>query len=319
MSEKRRFLNFYGEPPLYQLFVSIMIILGVGFVLASIFLVAGVGIFGSDLTVLTKSAESLTPNDLRFLRYALIIQDISFLFIPAIIILFLLKRPGSKFAEFKIPELKDIGLVILLTICIFPVSSFTGEINSAIHLPTFLSGVERWMVEKEQSTDNLLDTLVASDTFSTMSLNLLIIALIPAVAEELIFRGVLQRIFARLFRSGHLAIWFTAFIFSAIHFQFLGFIPRFILGLIFGYLFFWGRSLWLPIASHFINNAFPVILTYIQGLEKANATPDIPLWKQAVVLPVPIAVILVILFYFRKKNLNPLNTESHLNTELHSI
>ena len=191
----------------------------------------------------------------------------------------LMKRPGSKLTELKIPDIKEIGLVILLTICIFPVSSFTGQINSAIHLPSWLSGVERWMIEKEQSADNLIDSIVVSDTFRMMSLNLVIIALIPAISEEMIFRGVLQRIFTRLFKSGHFAILFTAIIFSAIHFQFLGFIPRFILGLIFGYLFFWGRTLWLPIVSHFVNNAFPVIMTYVQGLEKTNATPDFPLWK----------------------------------------
>ena len=164
------------------------------------------------------------------------------------------------------------------------------------------------MIEKEQSADNLIDSLVVSDTFGIMLLNLVIIALIPAISEEMIFRGVIQRIFARLFKSGHFAIFFTAFIFSAIHFQFMGFIPRFILGLIFGYLFFWGRTLWLPIVSHFVNNAFPVIMTHIHGLEKTEATPDLALWKQAVFLPIPIVVIIVILFYFRNKN---------LNTELH--
>jgi uncharacterized protein len=304
MGEKHRFLNFYGETPLYQLFVAIMTILGLGFILTSLLIIAGSGVFGTDLTVLTKSSESLTADDITFIRYSLIIQDISFLFIPAFILLFLMKRPDSKLAEFQIPGLKEIGLVILLTICVFPISSFSGQINSALHLPQSLSGVEKWMMEKEQSADNLIDAIVVSDTFWKMSFNLLIVALIPAVSEEMIFRGVLQRIFTRLFRSGHIAIWITAIIFSAIHIQFLGFIPRLILGLVFGYLFFWGRSLWLPIISHFVNNAFPVIMTYIQGLEKINATADYPLWKQAIFLPVPIAVIIVILFYFKKKNFN---------------
>lgn len=308
MTEKRRLLNFSGEPPLSQLIISILIIVGVGIILASVLVVVGMGIFGTDLSALSRADASLTDKEISFIRYILIIQDLSFLFIPGVILISAMKRPGSKFVELKIPELKDVGLVILLAICVLPVSSFTGQINSAIHLPTWLSGVERWMLEKEQSADNLIDSLVVSGNFWTMSLNLLIIALIPAISEEMIFRGVIQKIFTSLFRSGHLAIWVTAFIFSTIHFQFLGFIPRFILGLVFGYLFFWGCSLWLPVISHFVNNAFPVILTHFQGIEKANATPDIPLWKQTVVLPIPIVVIFVILFYFRKKNLNPTNT-----------
>ena len=156
-----------------------------------------------------------------------------------------------------------------------------------MHLPGWLSGVEQWMIDKEDQADNLIDTLVSSNTFGTMMINLFIIALIPAIGEELIFRGVFQKIFVKLFKSGHLAIWVTAFIFSAIHFQFFGFIPRFILGLVFGYLFFWSGTLWLPVISHFINNAFPVILTYMQGGHKISVPVDTSLWKQAIYLPLP--------------------------------
>ena len=92
------------------------------------------------------------------------------------------------------------------------------------------------------------------------------------------------------------------FYFSAIHFQFFGFVPRFILGLIFGYLFFWSSTLWLPVISHFINNAVPVIMSYIQGMEKFNALSDTPLWKLALALPLPVAIGLVILFYFRNNS-----------------
>ena len=135
-----------------------------------------------------------------------------------------------------------------------------------------------------------------------MSLNLVIIALTPAIAEEFIFRGVFQKIFYGLLRSGHLAVWFTAFLFSTLHFQFFGFIPRFILGLVFGYLFFWSGTLWLPVISHFVNNAFPVVLVYIEGIDKLNAPIDVPLWKQAIGLPLPVILSLVILYYFWNKN-----------------
>jgi membrane protease YdiL (CAAX protease family) len=135
-----------------------------------------------------------------------------------------------------------------------------------------------------------------------MILNLFIIAILPAVGEEFFFRGVLQKILIKLFKSGHVGIWVTAFIFSAIHFQFFGFVPRFILGLIFGYLFFWSGTLWLPVISHFINNAVPVIMAYIQGMEKFNAPTDTPSWKLALALPLPVAIGLVILFYFRNRS-----------------
>ncbi len=303
MNDNQRRFKLYGESPLYQLFVSLMIVFVVGVTLSLIFMVAGIFIFGSNLSVLEKATSSLGKNDFAFIRYLLIIQDFSLLIIPSIIILILMRPgPSGKIPGLEVPHLKEIGLVIVLTFCIFPVTSFTGQINSAMHLPDWLSGVEQWITDKEDQADHVIDLLVESNTFPVMMVNLLTIALIPAIAEELIFRGVFQKIFANLFRSDHFAVWFTAFIFSAIHLQFFGFIPRFILGLVFGYLFLWGGTLWLPVISHFVNNAFPVILSYLQGIEKLNTPSDTPLWKQALALPVPAVIIFIILFYFRNKN-----------------
>ena len=305
MGDKQRLFKLSGESPLYQLFVSLMIIMGVGITLSVMLVLAGMLIFGSDLTVLEKSGTALSNNNLGFLRYLLIIQDISLLIIPSVIILLMMKpEPAGRLNELKIPQLKEVGLIVILAFCIFPVTSFTGQINSAMHLPQWLSGVEKWMAEKENHADSILNQVLASPTFSIMLLNLFIIAILPAIGEELFFRGVLQKIFSKLFKSGHIAIWFTAFIFSTIHFQFFGFIPRFILGLVFGYLFFWSGTLWLPVISHFVNNAVPVIMTFIQGIEKVNAPIETSLWKQLLTLPLPITIGLLILFYFRNNNIS---------------
>ena len=122
--------------------------------------------------------------------------------------------------------------------------------------------------------DHLLDVIMTPETLSGMWLNLVIIAALPAIGEELIFRGVFQKILQNLFRSGHLSVWFTSFLFSAIHFQFYGFLPRFILGLIFGYLFLWSRNIWLPVIAHFINNAVPTVGAYIKGWDAINQHSD---------------------------------------------
>jgi membrane protease YdiL (CAAX protease family) len=309
MGDKQRHFKLYNESPLYQLFVSLLIIMGVGITLSIILILAGTMIFGSDLTVLEKSTEALRNSDVGFLKYILIIQDISLFLVPSIIILVMMK-PGSStgLSELKIPHLKETGLVIILALCILPVTSFTEQINAGMHLPEWLSGVEKWMVEKEDHANNIINQVMISPAFGTMILNLFIIAILPAVAEEILFRGVLQKILYNLFKSGHVAIWVTAFIFSTIHFQFFGFIPRFILGLVFGYLFFWSGTLWLPVISHFVNNAVPVVVAYIQGMEKFDAPVDTPLLKQAIALPLPILISLIILFYFRN---NRRNTDGH--------
>ena len=309
MGDKQRHFKLYNESPLYQLFVSLLIIMGVGITLSIILILAGTMIFGSDLTVLEKSTEALRNSDVGFLKYILIIQDISLFLVPSIIILVMMK-PGSStgLSELKIPHLKETGLVIILALCILPVTSFTEQINAGMHLPEWLSGVEKWMVEKEDHANNIINQVMISPAFGTMILNLFIIAILPALAEEILFRGVLQKILYNLFKSGHVAIWVTAFIFSTIHFQFFGFIPRFILGLVFGYLFFWSGTLWLPVISHFVNNAVPVVVAYIQGIEKFDAPVDTPLLKQVIALPLPIIISLIILFYFRN---NRRNTDGH--------
>lgn len=303
MNENSGKFRLNRESPFFQLFVSLLIIGGVGMVLTLISIVAGVFIFNSDLTVLDKAAASLRPNDESFMRYLLIMQDVTLFIIPSIIIMILLRPENSgRMPEAKVPGITEIILVLILAFCIFPISSFTGQINSAIRLPDGLKGLETWIAEKEEKADNLIELMITSRTFWSMMLNLATIALMPAIAEEMIFRGVFQKILGRLFRSDHIAIWVTAFIFSAIHFQFYGFIPRLILGLVFGYLFLWSRTLWLPVIAHFVNNAFPVILAFVGGVDKINSTPEVPLLKQVVFLPIPITISLIIMFYFRNKS-----------------
>jgi len=301
MNDKPRLLNFPAESPWFQLFVTIVLILGLGSVLMILLSLAGAVIFGVDLSELKGSSAIYSLKDISILRFLLIAQDISLLIIPSLIILKLSDRQVLKSEGLRFPGIKDAGLVILMTVCLFPLTSFTGELNSAMHLPSWLSGLENWMIEKEKVTDDLIDSLFSQGNFGVMIINLITIALIPAIAEELIFRGVLQKIFGRLFRSGHIGIWFTAFLFSTVHFQFFGFVPRFILGLAFGYLYFWGGKLWLPVIAHFVNNAFPVFFTYLHGTAELNKSMDTALWKQALFIPVPLLVVFLIMAYFRKK------------------
>ena len=110
-----------------------------------------------------------------------------------------------------------------------------------------------------------------ADTIGGLLLNIGLMALLPALSEELSFRGTLQQIISKD-QSGkvqstkvHLAIWITAFIFSAIHMQFYGFVPRMLLGAMFGYVFVWSGSLWVPITMHFVNNGLAVLVYYLMG------------------------------------------------------
>jgi membrane protease YdiL (CAAX protease family) len=316
MDDNHSHSTLYEKTPLYQLFASLVIVLGAGILLFIIFLGAGIFIFDTDIRVLENPSLAVGGKDIAFLKYILISQQISFFIVPALIILNKLK-PGhlAGLMDMKMPRINEIALVVVLAFCLFPITGFTGELNSTMHFPDWFSGVGQWMIEKEDSAARLLDTIMAPDTFWAMILNLLMIAVLPAIGEELIFRGVFQKNLSKLFRSGHLAIWVTAFLFSAIHLQFFGFVPRFILGLVFGYLFFWSGTLWLPVIAHFVNNAVPVLGAFIFGWNKVNTPSDIPLWKQMIVLPLPVLISIAILLYFRNKS----KTVAELSTNKYQI
>jgi membrane protease YdiL (CAAX protease family) len=270
-----------------------------------LFLAAAAAITGQNfVNFLSSFTGELREENIVLLRYMIISQGIALFIVPAIIFFVLMNpAPGFNFMVFRTPGIIEVGLVVVLAFCIFPVTSFTGLLNSSFHLPDFFSGVEQWMHKKEDAAARITDLFMVSDTFGIMLFNVFMIAVIPALGEELIFRGVFQKIFHNLFKSDHLAIWITAILFSAIHFQFFGFVPRLILGLVFGYLYFWSGTLWLPVISHFVNNAVPVAGAYLMGWERLNGTTDIKVWEQIFVLPVPIIIAIAIMCYFRRKGI----------------
>ncbi|MGM9759853.1 MAG: lysostaphin resistance A-like protein [Parabacteroides sp.] len=132
-------------------------------------------------------------------------------------------------------------------------------VNRQLQLPEWLAPVEWWMQAKEQQAEAIVRLLMSDTGWLPLAGNLLVIALTAGITEEFLFRGCFQRIFRQGFSSPHTAIWLTAVLFSAIHLQFYGFIPRLLLGAYFGYLLLWSRNLWIPVFAHFCNNALVVL------------------------------------------------------------
>lgn len=164
----------------------------------------------------------------------------------------------------SIPMKSEI-IAIFLVLVASPGINLLSYLNRQIALPECLSGIETWMQQQEEAAAVLTERFLSADSIGVFVVNILLMALLPAVAEELTFRGVLQHLFTPRtgIRTPHIAIWATAIIFSAIHCQFYGFIPRMLLGAVFGYALVWSGSLWLPILMHFTNNALAVIVYFI--------------------------------------------------------
>lgn len=158
-------------------------------------------------------------------------------------------------------------LLFLFLLSCQPLMELISAWNMDMRLPEALRDLEQWMRRQEDQMALLTKELVMITRFDLLLLNLLVMAVIPAIVEEIYFRGVLQHIMVRMFRNGHVAIWVTAIIFSAIHVQFYGFFPRLLLGLFFGYAYVWSRSIWVPIFGHFVNNATVTVLAFLYARE----------------------------------------------------
>ncbi|WP_460913058.1 lysostaphin resistance A-like protein [Spirosoma areae] len=198
--------------------------------------------------------------------------------------------------------LAGFSLVGLIVIAFMPFDSLIIEWNQTLHLPETLAPIEQWIRDKEKGLEGITKYLTTFKTTGQLLVAFLVIALIPALGEETLFRGILQRNFSYWTGNAHVGIWLAAALFSAIHVQFLGFFPRMLLGALFGYLYLWSGNLWVPILAHFVNNGFTVLMVYLH--QQKLTTMNIESTESVPVPGALVAGVLTVglLYYFRKRN-----------------
>ena len=155
-----------------------------------------------------------------------------------------------------------LGLVIGMSIAGMIVNAHVIHWNQNWQLPNGWHGIEQWMQSQENKAQLLTQGLTVMDNLGDLAWVMIVMAVVPAVAEEFFFRGLIQPQLQLL--GAHAGIWITALIFSFFHLQFYGLVPRMLLGAFFGYLFWYSSSLWLPILGHFLNNALVCVGLYLQ-------------------------------------------------------
>lgn len=153
-----------------------------------------------------------------------------------------------------------IGVVLMFVS--LPLTNLLTSWNEKMNFGAAFESLEALLQQLEETAGDLTERMLQVDSFGGLLFNLLVIALIPAIGEELTFRGVLQQVLTRRCNV-HVAVFLSAFIFSFIHFQFYGFLPRMFLGLLLGYLFYYSGSLWTSILMHFVNNGAAVVVAYL--------------------------------------------------------
>jgi membrane protease YdiL (CAAX protease family) len=284
--------------PLLELLVLLLLVM----ISAIVGNLIGLGIAtanGIDLQNLLNGLNENSPIETRNLaRLILLFNNALTFLVPALIYAYFRHQKGwaNHLTLNRLGNISQLFLAVTIMLVSIPFVQYVYALNKAMPLPD-------WMRNLENDTEALLKGLLKMDHSYELVFNTIVIALIPAIGEELIFRGVLQQKMHDFFyKNHHVAIWVSAAIFSAIHVQFEGFFPRMMLGAVLGYLFYFTQSLWVAIVAHFANN-FIQIIAYQMNKEGKIATDieniDVPWYAGLISL-----CIMLGLFYFLKKERN---------------
>lgn len=239
---------FEDSSNLMKLFVLLIVV----------FTCAIIGICASTIYLLIFKSGNTISN-----TQALLFLQNGFLFVlsPFIAQYFLWKAPLKECLLFRTPILSVLLFGILSMMFISPFVNVLATWNKGMHLPDFMHSVEQWMIYSEQQADSVTKLLLGDSSVKSFVINILVVAIMAGIGEELVFRGVLQKFIIGWTKNVHAGILISAFIFSAVHLQFFGFLPRFALGVLLGYMFLWSRSIWVPIIAHSFNNAMVIIVS----------------------------------------------------------
>jgi membrane protease YdiL (CAAX protease family) len=251
-----------------QLAIFILLLAGAFFVtfIISIVILISKGIVVTDI-------RNLNFNDAKIVNTLKLVQGIS------TITIFLLPAVAFSMIAYRFRQFYFLGfrkqgkssfyiLAVVIILCCFPFVGWLGVLNEHIHLA-------KWMMESEKEASKQMEAFLKVNDTSDIIINLVLVALLPAVCEEIFFRGCLQRILIYAFKSPWAGIIVTAAMFSAFHMQFEGFLPRMFLGILLGAIFWYSNSLWPNIFAHFFNNAIQVIaVLYYPKLMDQN--PSVP-------------------------------------------
>ncbi len=291
---------FYQSHPLTKLLVAAVISFSCFILTFFAAIILAIPLFGIGPLELINALEDLTnPENLTLLKYLQIAQSTGLFLIPPFIIAYLFSGNTLSYLKLlKAPRLLPSLIALLMIFSSLPVIAFLTQINQGLHLPEWLSPVEDWMRRAEDSAERLTEAFLHMDSAGGLLFNLLMIAVIPALGEELLFRGVVQKVFSDWTKNIHLGIFLAAALFSFLHFQFFGFLPRTLLGILFGYLFVYSGSLWYPILAHFFNNAMAVMIYYYIGKEGVEKSFE-QFGKESLSFYFIVAGALVLLFLMR--------------------
>ena len=259
---------------------------------------------GIDLVTLSDPDkwDYANPSLLTFLRGMLVVQFFALYIIPVFLFARFCDPKPIQYLGLTSAKPLYIILGVAALIVALPFVDWTGTINQNLIPETTTIG--KWMKASEESAAKQIGFMLKRNTVQDLFLNLVLVAVFAGIGEELLFRGVLQRLFIKLFKNPWAGILVTAFIFSAIHLQFYGFIPRFILGILLGLIYWYSGSLWPAMIAHFAYDAFAVVMIWFNPALADQESVTVSLGNKSIVAAISLALIIGIVILMKKGSTN---------------
>jgi membrane protease YdiL (CAAX protease family) len=267
---------FYNVPAWNKIFIALFVTVSCFFIFFMVALLFAIPIFNlsiSDVKHYLISGPDI--GHVEVIKFFQIFQSIGVFIIPSFLLAYIFHEDYLAYLKLKkSPLLISTVLSIVAIIISIPLINYLSYLNSGINLPDSMSILEDKIVEMENEANLVMESFLDTNTTKGLIVNLVMICILPAIGEELLFRGIFQRLFAEWTKNVHLGVILAAMLFSFIHFQFFGFLPRFLLGIYFGYLLVWSRTIWLPVIAHFINNTIAVVYYHFSGSDIGSSEID---------------------------------------------
>ena len=253
-------------------------------------------VIGLAYVFITKS----NPQDLNSLRFMQISSQLFTFVFPPIAYAFLVKEKPVNALGLKNSKILWFLIGTAMIFAIMPLNSILAEWNAGLTLPESLSALEQIMKDMQESATAMIEKFVSVNTIGGLMLNLFMIAGLAAIGEELLFRSIIQTSLIKICKNAHVGILIASAIFSFIHLEFYGFVPRLILGMLLGYMFYFSGSIWIPMLMHFLNNGTVVLIYFLNNKGITNIDVDTFGQTSIPVLIVSI-VVMIALFLFSIK------------------
>ena len=225
---------------------------------------------------------------------------IGLIIIPILYLLYVEHKPLSPFFRRENDITKIFSIIPVLGICFLVAISPVTEWNMNFQFPEFLQEFGGWARAQEDKLMEMTKLLTNFSSSTGFIIGLVVIAVLPGIGEELVFRGLIQNELWRSSKNIHIAIWTSAFLFSAIHMQFFGFVPRLLLGALFGYLYYWSGNLLIPMVAHFFHNGFTVTMIYLYNQGSTGINIDSEESAPVYLVALCTGATFVLLYFFRK-------------------